>query len=384
MKKIRISILTLIFIVNAIINTSCWNYKEIDKLAIVAGAAVDKGTNDQFSVTAEIIKISGGKDTKPTSKTITMEGKTMFDAVRNGISLTGDRLYWSHSKVLILSKEIASEGITKVLDWYTRDSETREDVNILISEEATAKEIFAGQGTIEEIKSIVLSEMIKNQDSLSKAPKTDILQLSIEFQTKGISSVIPTISLKKSDVKVVPQIIGSAIIKDKKLVGFLNGEETKDLQLIRDEVKGGVLVEGMDGNGISVPVSLEIISSKTKVKPVVDGNNIEINLDIDTTVAIDEIEGTENYIDEDGRKYLEQSAEKKLKERIESLIRKIQTEYDADIFRFGSKFWEDEAKVWKSISNNWDGIFKNLKVNVTTKVHIKNSAILSSPIKEGD
>lgn len=376
--------LVSVIIVNSIFVTGCWNYMEVDKLAIVTGVAIDKGTNNQYIITVEIAQISGGKDTKTTSKVISMEGKTMFDAVRNGISLTGIRLYWSHSKVIVLSKEIASEGIMKVIDWYIRDAETREDANILISAGASAKEIFEEQGATDNIKSITLDEILENQKSLSKAPITDILQFGIESHTKGMSTAIPTVNLKQADGKMVPQIIGSAIIKNGKLVGFLNDEETKDLIFIRNEVKGGALVEGMQGNAMTPPVSLEIFKSKTELTPVVDGKNIGMNINIDTTVAIDEIGGTKNYIEDDKRMELEQNAESTLKKRIKILIKKIQSEYDADILGFGEKLHEDNAKAWNIVSDDWEDIFKDLRVNVKTRVHIKNSAIISEPIKEGD
>ena len=115
-----------------------------------------------------------------------------------------------------------------------------------------------------------------------------------------------------------------------------------------------------------------------------DDEDIRINLDIYTAVAIDEIDGTENLIDDKGRKKLEQNAEKALKERIESLIEKIQSEYDVDIFGFGAKLREDKIKVWNRVSSDWDETFKNLEVNVITKVHIQNSAMLSKPLEEGE
>jgi spore germination protein KC len=118
--------------------------------------------------------------------------------------------------------------------------------------------------------------------------------------------------------------------------------------------------------------------------PVVDGEDIKINLNIDTTVSIDEIVGTENYIDEEGRVKLEQSAENTLKERIIALIKKVQEEYDADIFGFGAKLREDNVHAWVRVSNNWDEVFKDLQVNVETRVRIKNSAQLSKPLKAGD
>lgn len=384
MKKSKITLLTLIIFLSSIFTAGCWNYREVDKLATVAGVAIDRGANGQYQVTAEILTISGGKDPKTTSKTVTMEGRTLFDAVRNEISLSGKRLYWSHAKVIILSKEIASEGVTKVIDWYNRDSETRADIHILISEGDSAKEIFSGQGTTEEIKSFVLDDMLKNQASLSKAPATDILRFDNDLKAKGISAIAPTVNLRQVDGKMLPHIIGTAIFKGDRLAGFLNGEETKDLIFIRNEIKGGVLVEEMQTNEGPVFITLEILKNKTKVIPVVDGQNVEIDLNIDTTVAIDEIEGTENFIDEEGRMEVEKSAENALKGRIESLIMKIQSEYGEDIFGFGAKLREDKVQVWNGIGDNWEEVFKDLQMNVNTMVSIKNSAILSKTLEVGD
>lgn len=384
MGKIRIILLVLMIFMNSIFTVGCWNYREIDKLAIVAGVAIDKAADGQYKVTVEIIKISGGKESKTASETITMDGKTLFDAIRNGITLSGKKFYWSHSGVVIISKEIAREGITKVIDWYNRDSETREDAYILISQGDSAKEILNGQAVTEEIKCFVLVDMIKNQINLSKAPIVDILQFNNSFKAEGISPVAPIVKLKNVEGKMLPSIIGTGIFKEDKLIGFLNGEETKALKFIKNEVKGGVLIEGTEENNADIPVSLEIFKSKTKITPVVDGENIKINLNIDTIVAIDEIQGTQNYIDDKGRRKLEQIAEKKLKEQIEELIEKMQSEYGVDIFGFGAKLREDKAEIWKGVSSNWEEIFSDLEVNVTTNIHIRNSALLSEPLKAGD
>lgn len=384
MKKTRIVLLIFIIFIIAVFATGCWNYREVDKLAIVAGVAVDKGTNGQYMITVEIVNITGGRDTKTSSKIITTEGKTMFDAVRNGISLSGKKLYWSHTEVIILSKEVAAEGAVKVIDWYNRDSEARTEVYILVSQGNSAKEIFSGQEATEEIRSFALSDMLKNQERLSKAPIINVLQFDNDLEAEGISATAPAVNLKQMDGKMMPQIMGTAIFKKDKLIGFLNSEETKDLLFIKNKIKGGVLIEGTQGSDITIPVSLEIFKSKTKVIPVIDNQDININLIIDTSVAIDEIEGTENYIEDEGRLELEQSAGKTIKNRTESLIEKVQSEYDTDIFGFGAKLRSDKNEIWNNVSSNWEEEFKNLEVNVTAKVHVENSAILSKPLKEGD
>jgi len=383
MKKLRLTLLILIILLNSAFATACWNYREIEKLAVVAGVAIDQGTKEQYQMTVEVIKISGGKDTKMTPEIISAEGKTIFDATRNIISLSGKKLYWSHAKIIILSKEIAENSFEKIIDWYNRDSETRPDMYLLISKEASAKEIFDAHREIESIMSLTLADIMENQISLSKAAESNLIKFDIESQLNGASQVIPTISLKQIKEEQVPQVIGAAIIKNQKLAGFLSPDETKDVIFIRNEIKGGLLTGEIQDNNTPVKFTLEIFDNKTKVKPVVNGKNIKININIETKVAIDEIEGTIKF-SEDERKRIEEIAAKELKKEIENLIGKLQSEYDADIFEFGAKLREDNFKKWKTVEKNWGDVFKNTKVDVTVKVAIKNSALLSKTLKEGD
>ncbi len=382
MNKSKRIVMSIIIFINLLYSAGCWNYRELDDLAIVAGVAIDKEANEQYTLTAEIVQVTGSSDTKSTSKLVSMNGKTILDAIRNGISVTGKKLYWSHCKVAIVSKEVAEEGVAKVLDIFIRDSEIREDVNILFSQQDTAREILEGQETTESIKSFALDEILKNQAKLSKAPKIDLLDFSIELQTKGTSTVIPAVHLEDVKGSVIPRVAGAAIIKGDKTVGELGEEETKELLFVRNEVKGGILVEDKKV-GISAPISLEIFKNKTKVKPVVETGKLKFKVKIRTTVAIDEIQGNENFPDEKAVKKLEASTSELTQKNLKEFIKKIQSEYGTDIFKFGEKFRGKDPKKWKSVSDKWEEVFKNSEVDVDARVHIKNSATLYKTLKKG-
>lgn len=381
-RKICLVILMIAVLLTAV--SGCWNYREIDRLSIVAGIAVDKGVKEQYCVTVEVIRIGSSRNESMKSEIVSSEGKTLFDAIRNIISISGKRLYWSHTKVVILSQEIAGEGVSKVLELYNRDTETREDVHVLISQEKSAREIFTGQPIGESILSFTLDEILDNQVSLSKAPKVDILRFDIESQEEGAAPVIPAIRLQQVEGKKVPQIIGTAIIKNDKLAGFLDGEETKDLLFIRDEIQGGIFIEEMQEQEEQTSVSLEIFGNNTKVTMLVKENGISVNLDLKTTVAISEVNGVGDFTEEENMKKLKQHAQDTLKRRLETLILKMQKDYDADVFGFSSKLWQDNAQAFKGVSDRWDDVFQELKVTVRTEVLIKNSAILTKPIGEGE
>ncbi len=381
MKKYK-CIIAIFILINLLFTAGCWNYRELDDLAIVAGAAIDKEADGKYTVTTEVVEVDGSNDTKSTSKLVSMQGKTILDAIRNGISVTGKKLYWSHCKVAILSKEVAEEGIAKVLDIFIRDAEIRDDVNVLYSRQDTAREILEGQETTEKIKSFALDKILTNQTRLSKAPKMDLLDFSIELQTKGTSTIIPAVHLEDVKGSMIPRVAGAAIVKEDKMVGELGEEETKDVLFVRNAVKGGVLVRAKEV-GVSAPITLEIFGNRTKVKPIVENGKLKFKVKIRTSVGIDEIQGNENFIDHTAVKRLEASTSQETQKKVEDFIKKIQSEYGTDIFKFGEKLRQNKVNKWKSVSNNWEEAFRNSEVDVDVRVHIKNSAILYKTIKKG-
>lgn len=153
-KLLILSILFMTFM------NGCWNYREIETLALVAGAAMDKGTNNNYHLTLEVLNESGSVGggggnggQGVTSTLIESDGKTIFDAVRNAVRISDKKLYWGSCKVMIISQELAREGIAPLLDFLIRDSEPRLTIDLFVSKEATAKDIIKQKSPVNPITS---------------------------------------------------------------------------------------------------------------------------------------------------------------------------------------------------------------------------------------
>lgn len=351
-------------------------------MSIVAGVAVDKGERCRYRITIELVDISGGRETKTNSKIITMEGNSIFDAARNEILKSGRKLYFSHTKVLIISQELAREGVTRIIDWFNRDTETRGDILILISQEETAAKIFNSGKAIQDVISFDLDRMIRNQRSLSKAPITHSWQFLNDMISNGISASTPAVHLDRKNNEYIPNILGTAIFKNDKFVCFLNGEDTKTLLFVRNKIKGGILEEKISST--NTDITLEIFSNKTRVKSEIQDKKLMINITTDTIVAIDEVQGSADLLDETLIKKIQELTENDIKQRIENLIKKSKYEVNTDFLGFGLSIANDMPEVWKEIGENWNTEYKNLEFNIRPKVTIKNSANLPQSIPHGD
>lgn len=363
--------------------TGCWNYREVEKLAIVAGVAIDKDGEDKVLVTTEIVSVQQEKG-RSTLKPVYIQavGITFFDAARAMISLQGKRIYWSHAKVIIISEEIAKEGISKVLDFINRDAEVREDMWVLLSRGGSAREIFNSKPVFESLVSFEIEDTMRASEALSRYPSIELYKFLDNIGRNETATTIPTIKIIESTGMTVSYVTGSAIIQRDKLLGYLGETDTKSLLWVQNELKGGIYPV-KDAAGTQTNVSLEIFKSKTKIKPEVSDGEPIIKINILTDVNIGEIMGTEDFISKNVRELLEKDAEARIKKDIEDLIEKAQKDYKSDFLGFGENIKRSMPSVWKSIEKEWNGIFPDIETRVEVDIKIRGSATTRKPIKVG-
>lgn len=383
MINLKKKILFFIISISMFILSGCWNYREINDVNIINGAAVDSfEEKDEYVLSVEIIKPLGGQDFKLGADIISEKGKSIFDAVRTMIIHSGKRGYWPHAKVFIISEDIAKKGVVEVLDFINRDAEVRSDIWLLISQEKTAKQILDCKTKLHSTISAHLEDKLKNKDSVSKFETIELHQFLKDLASEGISCTVPAVHITKEDEQV-PDIYGMGVFKKDKLIGYIDGMETMSMMLIKDQLKSGeFVVRNVDNT--STDCTLEIFKAKTKVKPVIKNGDIVMKIDSKLDVGIAEIVGTADLISEPGRDKLKAQAEETVKKRVLKTIKRVQKDYDSDIFGFGNVIYRKMPNEWKKIKSDWDKIFAHLKIDINVEINIKGSALTSKPIKVGD
>ncbi|AIQ66768.1 hypothetical protein PGRAT_03225 [Paenibacillus graminis] len=362
----------------------CWNYTEVDDISVVAGVAIDKdGANEKIQLTTEMVDIKGGLDQNQAGfKMLSLTGSTIFDIVRNMISITGKKLFWSHAKAIIFSEKVAREGLIRTVDWYSRDTETRSDVFIFVSGEPTAREILNLNSTTETIMSFELAQMMRDEKFTSSAPTVEIWDFIDRLETLGNHAVAPLIYIHEQNGQKNERVNGCAIFTKDKMIGKLDGKETKNMLFAKDDIKGGVLPVN-DKKGVPT-YSLEILSSRTKVKPKVVDGKLSLQVTTVTHTGLDEVMTPESFSGNESISAIEERAGQALEQEILSVIRKMQQEYHADIFGYGEIIHEHQPKMWVKVRDHWDDEFAKLDITVDSKVIIESSAKTSRSIKLGD
>jgi len=144
-----------------------------------------------------------------------------------------------------------------------------------------------------------------------------------------------------------------------------------------DEVKGGLLIINKVKNEED-NVALEVHETKTDRSFEYKDGKIKVLLKIDTQVFLGEHINYVDSLDKEKITELEKRAEQLLIKEIGALVKKVQTEFNSDIFNFGNMIYKKDPKLWKKLEPNWDNEFRNIEVVVQPKVKIINTAFLKN------
>jgi spore germination protein KC len=255
-------------------------------------------------------------------------------------------------------------------------------VFIFVAGEKNAREVLNLNQTNKTIMSFELAQMMKDELFTGTAPVVEIWDFIDKLETPGKSAIAPLINISEMNGQKNGRVNGTAVFVEDRMVGKLDGTETQYALFAKNDVKGGVLT--IDNERGRPTYSLEILSNRTKVKPVWENGKLQIQVHTLTHTGLDEVMSTVGLSGNESLEAIENRASEHVQRNILSVIRRLQREYQADIFGFGKAVHEAMPQSWHKLEERWPEEFKELDVKVTSKVIIQSTAKSSRTIKLGD
>ncbi|MPM08905.1 Spore germination protein B3 [bioreactor metagenome] len=357
----------------------CQDYKEVEHVSIVVGCALDKSSEDKtYHLAVEVLKPSGEKNSDTKSIILEAEGDTIFEAVKNLNEITRKEPYWSNCQIVVISEELAKEGILPLIDFFIRGPETRPTIYALISQEKTAREILMQKNEISSVVSFGLRSMVEaNYDVLSTTNDLNLLKTAnILYGDGGTALTLPAVRNSSNNGSLTSEINGVAVFAKDKMIGYLDPEDTKYFLFAADKVQGGSL-SGFIAPGIHGMIGGRLYENSTEIKPVYENGKLTVSIETETKVSIIE-QGigfsTEESVISSSEKYWKQSLEK----NIDRVIKLVQVKFGQDIFGFGDVISKKNPKAWEELEPEWSSVFKNLKTEVTSDIIVLDSGLIGN------
>ena len=379
MKKFVLIIITLFIL---LISSGCYNYKEINDMAIVSSIGIDKDNkNDKYIVSAQIMNSKESEDSEDSQITVyTKEGDTVHEALRNITLKSPRKLYGNHLSKIVLSEEVAKEGIDNILDIFNRITEVRNEFIITIVKEDKASDVLKVLTTTESIPAEYVKLSLKIADKTSGLTYATKLDEFISlYLKKGIDPFVPVLKIDKKEKKgttinniTTTNPISKIVIEDLavtnkgKLETYLKNEEVIGYNFLRNQIQKMIIpVKCDDENNYA---SILILKNKTKSNAAKKDNKYIINFNINSEAIITEYNCKKDLTDEKVIKRLEKDTEKKIKRYIKKSLNK-QKETKGKFLGLERIIYLDYPKY----KNEDYSVKYNAKVNLVRKGEIRNS-----------
>ena len=403
-KVFAIFILTLLILVAT---TSYYGIRGIDNLAYVVAIGIDVGTNENLLLSLQISLPNGGESSGSSSQSTSVVVESVeCSSINAGITLfnsyLGKEINLSHCKVLVISEEFATQGVSEVLYTLTNEIQFRTTSNIIISKcdaksylEYSAPLLDKVSARYYEIaptsseytgytESITCNEFLSAISNNFSSPVAILGSINSEAtQTQDLASSEVTSHYTAGQTPISPkndgvETMGLAVFNDDKLVGELNGFESICHLIISNKLKNAQIrvpspIEELD----FIDLYIEL-GNDTKNSVYLVNNTPYITSKIKVTAKMQSMNKNINLLDEELVNKIETSAETYLKENIMNYLYKTSKEFDADIDSFGlyaSKYFSTNQE-WENY--NWIHHYKDAYFDVELDVNLRSSYLLTS------
>lgn len=355
----------------------CWDYRGLNELAIVAGMAIDKNSdNGGYEVTFELVDLTVNvKEAGPESMLLVANGKTLFDAARNAKRRILNKLYFGHMETIIISEEIAREqNLSGLMDWFLRSTELRETICIMVSQHETAKDILTVDGLGNKVNSFELYHAaMEDKEHTSSTSFVELYNIYNILKAEGKELTLPSVHNVDNEGIITTELNGTAVFKGERLVGLLSPEESKYFLFAMGEVRSAILTIPF-GETEEDNLSLEITEHWADTTYTYQDGAVKVNIKMNTTASLHESAQPVDSLNLPQLKSIEYTADQKLIQGVKAVINRVQDEYASDIFGFGSMISQQNPEQWRKLKDQWDTLFPTIEVEVESKMQIVNTA----------
>ncbi|HAG11870.1 MAG TPA: hypothetical protein DCK76_10980 [Desulfotomaculum sp.] len=408
----KIILVLLVVIILPVGATGCYDRWEPDDIAYVLVMGFDKGVTDRLRLTLQMASFRGGGGSNGEQKdggqasateTVTVECPSVYTGINMANITTSRKISIMHTKFIIFSEEMArSDDFVKIIMGLPRYREFRKSTHIVISR-GKAADFIAQNKTFLSMRpakafSLILSQQVRDS-FLPRGRFFDFyngLESDIEEPVAILGGVNP-LKLKQpgegqrqesvsggeyvaGDVPrqggVKRDFFGAAVFRSPKMVGVLDGEETRALGMVTGDLRRGFFTI-KDPEAPDCIVALDVRPARRpQINVNVKGDRPVVDLTVRLEGEILAVQSNVHYEGKEKKAVLERAFEKEIRERMDSLVDKCQNEFRSDIFGFGrgaiTHFFTE--KEWDSY--NWPEKFPTAQVNTKVDFIIRRTGML--------
>lgn len=288
------------------------------------------------------------------------KGTTIGETRSNRQKKLGKHFFLGLTKIIMSDEEYAKYGIRPMIDILFKNPMFNDNAFLAVCKGKGEEYLKYNPGG-DENSADYINDMIKNSVTFNffKGNYT-IKDAALSMDSEGKNIICPYLKMEEGGIK----IDGTAIFKNDKLGAIFNINDTKILNMLRENNVKGILTIQKN--------SKEYINYEAKTKRKIQCNrnddkytfiiNLNLNGDIINNELYKNISGEIKVTKE-----FEEDMAKKVEEMCYQFLDKMKKEYKLDCLQLG---WIAAAKYGRDTGVDWNEVVSKSDIKVNVKVHV--------------
>lgn len=366
--------------------TGCWDRREIDELAVVSASGLDivkqKSGPPSYVVSFQIARASelsttssgGSASSTGTTDAFLVEqaqGPDMITALENIRKKLSRSLFLGHRRIIVLGEDYAEQGIGPLLDEVVRNPDSRLRSNIFVAKGSPAVNILKLPYALNRLPADAIIGL-ENQGTVARVDTRQFIQMMNDKGDPYSVGIQPSLTSSKDEPNTfaLRQI---AVFQKDKLVGWLDNQDVDGFLWLSGQMKVNrltVQIPGHPGN-----ISTRLLRTTTDISPALINGHPQITVRLRIMSSIIANSTGLDFNDPRNIQLAKKAFETRIRSDAESTLNKIQHDYQADIWGFGEKLYEQYPHAWNTFSKNWRAEYSHLPVNLDIDLRIHRTGL---------
>lgn len=352
--------------------TSCFNYRDINKVIFATAVIYDRSDDGVIKVYYDCIKpfrSSSDSSEKGKRQVYEGEGSTVLQAIQRINMSTSHDVNFSQCTTYIFTEKAAINGIKPYIDVMNREQEFAKRP-VLFVYFGDLEELLSNVSEDEESVGSYVSDLV---NKTKRTPASLVISFNeyLTQRTMDYANIMVGALTTKQDLDGTRmQLNGGCVFNNDQLKQKIDENDIIVYKFLNDNVSSGIYIVD---NPISnqEKVTLEIIESNTNTDVQYENNNINLNKNIWIRAGIGETDGKFNG-DRQVVDLIAKKTEEKMKKDFENMYAKYKEE-NLDIFGVNKMV----NRKYKESVLGYNPI-KDTNLNISLKVEISGTGVVQS------
>lgn len=334
--------------------------REMGDMALLRTMGVDRAEGGVAVTGSTGPRAKGLQGEREGSLVLSAENSSLSGACLAMQGLSDSYVFYGYVDQLLLGEELAVEGIRPVLDYFARDVELGLGAQLWLIRRASARQAVSSGG--EEGTDARLSTLQTDGEmGMANLPRT-AGEIYTDLLERG-SAFAPALSpAGEEDTSLVER--GYGVLKDFRLVGWMEGEAARGLELLANSPSPDMLTNRLGEN----QVSARITAAHTRPSLRFRGEE-PAGLAVTCRVSV-ELAEYQARLDAREQDQLRALLERQLQSRLEAALTQLRA-WGTDCAGLGARAGLAHPGKWGKIQEEWPQWFSRLEPEITVEVAIR-------------